>query len=141
MGSNKRDLKAYVRYDGSGRVVAGSLVLRRQKPKVGKWKEIQGYRCCNLPVITSTSMATFPANTATGIVIYCDTSNAYIDMVIMGDFATIEDLVSALNHQASAMGTFSVATDGVNINVNPAATLANMFAGCNNSLIFEVYNY
>lgn len=47
MGSNKRDLKAYVRYDGSGRVVAGSLVLRRKKPKVGKWMEIQTYKCCN----------------------------------------------------------------------------------------------
>lgn len=48
MGSiNKRDLKAYVRYDGSGRVVAGSLVLRRSIPKVGKWQEIQGYECCN----------------------------------------------------------------------------------------------
>lgn len=47
MGSNKRDLKAYVRYDGSGRVVAGSLILRRNKPKVGNWQEVQGYECCN----------------------------------------------------------------------------------------------
>lgn len=42
MGSNKRDLKAYVRFDGSGRVVPGSLVLRRKMPKVGKWQEIVG---------------------------------------------------------------------------------------------------
>lgn len=47
MTPNKRDLKAFVRYDGSGRVVAGSLILRRKKPKVGKWTEIQGYECCN----------------------------------------------------------------------------------------------
>lgn len=47
MTPNKRDLKAFVRYDGSGRVVAGSLILRRKKPKVGKWKEIEGYECCN----------------------------------------------------------------------------------------------
>lgn len=47
MGSNKKDLRAYVRIDGSGRVVAGSLVLRRKKPKVGKWMEIQTYECCN----------------------------------------------------------------------------------------------
>ena len=40
MGSiNKRPLNAYVRYDGSGRVVAGSLVLRRKMPKVGNWKD------------------------------------------------------------------------------------------------------
>ena len=46
MGSNQ-NLKAYVRYDGSGRVVAGSLVLRRQKPKVGRWQEINKNECCN----------------------------------------------------------------------------------------------
>lgn len=46
MGSiNKRDLKAYVRYDGSGRVVPGSLILRRNKPKVGNWQQVQGYEC------------------------------------------------------------------------------------------------
>lgn len=54
MGSNKRDLKAYVRYDGSGRVVAGSLILRRKKPTVGKWVEITTYECCN-PTTTTTS--------------------------------------------------------------------------------------
>ena len=29
MASNKRDLKAYVRYDGTGRVIAGSLKIGR----------------------------------------------------------------------------------------------------------------
>lgn len=51
MGSiDKRPLRAFVRFDGSGRIVAGSLILRRKKPKVGKWKEISAYECCN-PVI------------------------------------------------------------------------------------------
>lgn len=41
MGSVKlKDLKAFVRYDGSGRVVAGSLVFRKKKPKNGRWVEI-----------------------------------------------------------------------------------------------------
>lgn len=47
MATNKRDLRAYVRYDGTGRIIAGSLVLRRNKPKVGNWKEIQTYECCD----------------------------------------------------------------------------------------------
>lgn len=47
MTPNKRDLKAYVRFDGSGRIVPGSLILRRKKPKVGKWVEIPAYECCN----------------------------------------------------------------------------------------------
>lgn len=46
MGSIDKKLKAYVRYDGSGRVVAGSLILRKKKPKVGKWVEIPAYECC-----------------------------------------------------------------------------------------------
>jgi len=37
----QRNLKAFVRYDGSGRVVAGSLILRKNKPKVGRWKRFQ----------------------------------------------------------------------------------------------------
>jgi len=45
--ANKKDLKAYVRYDGTGRVIAGSLILQRAKPKVGNWQEIQGYECCD----------------------------------------------------------------------------------------------
>jgi hypothetical protein len=43
---DKRPLNAYVRFDGSGRIVPGSLVLRRTKPEVGTWIEIQGYECC-----------------------------------------------------------------------------------------------
>jgi hypothetical protein len=46
MATNNK-LKAYVRYDGTGRVIAGSLILQRFKPKVGNWKEIDAYECCN----------------------------------------------------------------------------------------------
>lgn len=54
--SNKRDLRAFVRFDGSGRIVAGSLILRKKKPKVGKWHEIQAYECCNyVPTTTTTT--------------------------------------------------------------------------------------
>lgn len=65
MGSNKRDLRAYVRIDGSGRVVAGSLVLRRKKPKVGKWMEIQTYECCNDITTTTTSSSTSTTTSTT----------------------------------------------------------------------------
>jgi hypothetical protein len=47
MATNNRPLKAYVRYDGSGRIVPSSLILRKNKPKVGKWQEILAYECCN----------------------------------------------------------------------------------------------
>ena len=47
MTPNKRDLKAYSRFDGTGRIVPGSTVLRRNKPKVGNWIEVQAYECCD----------------------------------------------------------------------------------------------
>lgn len=44
---DQRPLKAFVRFDGTGRIVPSSLILRRKKPKVGKWVEIPAYECCN----------------------------------------------------------------------------------------------
>jgi hypothetical protein len=61
---NRKDLKAYVRYDGSGRVVAGSLILRRQKPKVGNWKEVPAYECC-APTTTTTTSTSSTTTTST----------------------------------------------------------------------------
>jgi len=71
MTPNKRDLKAFVRYDGSGRVVAGSLILRRKKPKVGKWTEIQGYECCTDHTITTTVAANLSAASPLKVKLYC----------------------------------------------------------------------
>lgn len=63
-GNNQR-LKAFVRFDGSGRVVAGSLILRKKKPKVGKWVEIQAYECCNETTTTTTTVAPTTTTTTT----------------------------------------------------------------------------
>jgi len=62
MNLNSRPLRAFVRFDGSGRIVAGSLILRKNKPKVGKWKEIQAYECC---VFTTTTTTIAPTTTTT----------------------------------------------------------------------------
>jgi hypothetical protein len=62
MATNNK-LKAYVRFDGTGRVIAGSLILQRFKPKVGNWQEIDAYECCN-PTTTTTTTAT-PTTTTT----------------------------------------------------------------------------
>jgi hypothetical protein len=65
--SNQRNLKAFVRYDGSGRVVAGSLILRKNKPKVGKWQEILAYECCNFTTTTTTTVAPTTTTTTTEV--------------------------------------------------------------------------
>lgn len=51
-------LKAFVRFDGSGRVIPSSLILQKSKPKVGNWKEINATECCNgTPTTTTTTTA------------------------------------------------------------------------------------
>jgi hypothetical protein len=59
MGSVKlKDLKAFVRYDGSGRVVSGSLVFRKKKPKNGRWVEITKNECCSETPSSTTTTTT-----------------------------------------------------------------------------------
>lgn len=44
----KRQFKTMFRYDGSGRIVPGSNILKTgQKPKVGSWGTKEAYNCCN----------------------------------------------------------------------------------------------
>lgn len=62
---NTRPLKAFVRFDGSGRIVAGSLIFRKNKPKVGKWREILAYECCNFTTTTTTTVAPTTTTTTT----------------------------------------------------------------------------
>ena len=58
MASNKRELKAFVRFDASGRIIPSSLVLRKKKPKNGRWTEITGYQCCNFTTTTTSTTST-----------------------------------------------------------------------------------
>ena len=58
-------LKAYVRFDGTGRVIPGSLILQRFKPKVGNWQEIDATECCGYVPTTTTTTTAAPATTTT----------------------------------------------------------------------------
>ena len=64
--NTNRPLKAYVRFDGTGRIVPSSLILRRKKPKVGRWVEIPAYECCNyVPTSTTTTTSSSTSSTTT----------------------------------------------------------------------------
>ena len=65
MANSNNKLKAYVRFDGSGRIIAGSLILQRFKPKVGNWQEIDANECCNPTTTTTTSSTTSTTSTTT----------------------------------------------------------------------------
>jgi hypothetical protein len=101
---NKRTLKAFVRYDGSGRVVSSSLILRKQKPKVGKWTEIQGYECCNDVTLTFT----VPSPTITDVVLrlFCNGTQIHY-LFTPSDSTTIASLIIILNNTFNVLGTFS----------------------------------
>lgn len=44
--NNNNKLKAFVRFDGSGRIVPGSLIVQRIEPKDGNWRQINSKECC-----------------------------------------------------------------------------------------------
>lgn len=115
--TNKRDLKAYVRYDGSGRVIAGSLVLRRNKPKVGSWKEVQGYECCNqLFVLTTTPPS---IGTSMSFRLKCDGVTLFYSESVGA--STIEAVIINLNNDFSGLGTFVlVGNDTIQLTVTSA---------------------
>jgi hypothetical protein len=73
--NTNRPLKAYVRFDGTGRIVPSSLILRRKKPKVGKWVEIPAYECCNyVPSTTTTTTSSTSTSTTTSTTTSTSTS-------------------------------------------------------------------
>jgi hypothetical protein len=124
--ANQRDLKAFVRYDGSGRVVAGSLILRKQKPKVGNWQEIQGYACCNGATLITTVTTTI---TNFQVKLFC--GGTLTETLISGqNSASVADLVSKLNATYSLLGVFST-TGGTNLTL--VMTGAQVQAICPNS--------
>ena len=54
-------LRAFVRIDGQGFVIPGSLIFRTRTPVTGRWLEIQADQCCTT---TSTSSTTTTTTTA-----------------------------------------------------------------------------
>ena len=102
--SNLRDLKAFVRYDGSGRVVAGSLIFRKKKPTIGNFKEIQSYQCCNDVTLTYTVES--PTITDVTLRLYCNGTQIHY-LYTPSDSTTIGSLISILNNTFNVLGTFS----------------------------------
>jgi hypothetical protein len=61
-------LKAFVRIDGTGRVIPGAPIFQAQKPKVGNWREIPLYYRGD---------STTTSTTTAGVVAYTITSGGY----------------------------------------------------------------
>jgi hypothetical protein len=63
--NNNNKLKAFVRFDGSGRIIPSSLIVQAFKPKVGNWQEIDAKECCNYTTTTTTTVAPTTTTTTT----------------------------------------------------------------------------
>ena len=63
--NNNNKLKAFVRFDGSGRIVPSSLIVQAFKPKDGNWQEINAKECCNYTTTTTTTIAPTTTTTTT----------------------------------------------------------------------------
>lgn len=107
--ANQSKLKAYVRYDGTGRVIAGGPILQRFKPAVGNWVEINANECCNPSptLLTDTVPGEFPLSYIS-IRIFCDESTA-ATVYTSGEAANMVELIEFLNSntETRAFGTYS----------------------------------
>jgi len=97
MATNKRLLKAYLRLDGSLRVVPSSLILRQNMPKIGHWVEVPAYECCNptttttstgIPICATYSILIEEGNTATYQWMQCN-GNPYTGFATPGPYLEI----------------------------------------------------
>jgi hypothetical protein len=123
---NLRDLKAFVRYDGSGRVVAGSLIFRKKKPTIGNFQQIQAFKCCNVEQtqIEVAIQSPFPM-TNVDIVVFGDTGDdMYIFDYTSLNAANVDELAAILNEHSSQFGWFSVDAAGALLLQLNAATAA-----------------
>ena len=127
---NLRDLKAFVRYDGSGRVVAGSLIFRKKKPTVGNFQQIQAFKCCNVDQaqIEVVIQSAFPIVDANVVVFGSAGSAFYMYGYSNTTVADVYALADALNATAKQFGWFSVAADGSTLLLQLNAATAEYFA-------------
>jgi hypothetical protein len=128
MATNNRSLKAYARFDGTGRIVPGSLVLRKNKPKVGTWKEVPYDLCCGggcmqftidlqlLNVVINADEIEFPIAgyklRIGGNLCNSSLGSSFEIIVEFDPINSLEELMTSLNQSASAFGEFSIYNNG-----------------------------
>ena len=153
MATNNRPLKSYIRYDGSGRAVSSSLIWRKNKPKVGNWKEVQGYECCDTAgctpqkvVITSNVSDEIFGSPLVGITIQFQCSgfiegfsvSTNVTNIGTGTIPTFtiesyDDIITFLNTNFSSVGNFIYLGEG-----NIQLTTTTEYTGCVNPIVFNI---
>lgn len=101
-----KNLKAYGRIDGQGRIVAGSVVYRLKKP-TGDYIELQSDQCCNFDKTLTFTTEVEAAYIIVGIRLFCNDVELFEGNT--GD-ATVDndELEALLNNIYPMLGTFTV---------------------------------
>lgn len=101
-----KNLKAYGRIDGQGRIVAGSVVYRLKKP-TGDYIELQSDQCCNFDKTLTFTTEVEAAYIIVGIKLFCNDVELFEGNT--GDTtADNEELEALLNNIYPMLGTFTV---------------------------------
>lgn len=124
--NNNNKLKAFVRFDGSGRIVPSSLIVQAFKPKVGNYKEIDAKECCNPTrvVITDTIPHAFPL-TYVSVRLFCDASPVQSEYTSEGA-TNMSELITLLNTNPdlSVFGTY-VALNATTVQLTVSYSIQN----------------
>lgn len=113
MASNQRLLKAYLRYDDSGRISPGSLILRGNMPKGRGWVEVPAYECCNAftPLSNTIVGGGTPGTICVfGFELYCDETFLFAIPFDFGD--TLTTVLAGLNSTYGFFGEWTAPTSG-----------------------------
>lgn len=127
--AQNNNLKSYIMLDASGRDVPSSNVLRTQMPRIGRWRELTAYECCN----PSTFLSTTPADVSLAEIVFlliCDNIDVATAVLTPATpTVTIEDVVAVLNDKIPFYGLFSVAANGTDIELRLNLSIGEALCG------------
>lgn len=112
---DKRDLKAYIRYDKDGRVISGGPRMNRFKPKSGGWEEIDIYAsasckpCKPGPPFISVWRTTAPDESIT---LPYSSSGTYSGIIDWGDGTTSDNSYANRTHTYATAGDYTITITG-----------------------------
>ena len=113
--NNNNKLKAFVRFDGSGRIVPSSLIVQAIKPKVGNYQEIDAKECCNYvaPTTTSTTTAAPTTTTSTTVAPTTTTTTTGVPINWSFDYSSVSSEV-VCNGEGTFVSVYSSTSPLVN---------------------------
>jgi hypothetical protein len=115
--NQRKGLKAWVRFDGNGNAVAGSLIFQKDKPKVGNWKEYVDVNLCCNPTTTTTTTELQTTTSTTSTTTELTTTTTTTQVPTTTTTTTTEALATIRIQGGPGTEILSMSINGVPINV------------------------